>query len=49
MLRKRQKKNYDKGVKLLQPLKGGDVVRISQEKGPAIKGQVVKMKTDRAL
>ena len=48
MLRKRQKENYDKGVKLLKPLERGDTVRISQEKGPAIKGQVVEAKTDRA-
>ena len=35
-------------MKLLKPLERGDTVRISQEKGPAIKGQVIEAKADRA-
>ena len=47
-IRNRQKKNYDKGTRLLDPLVGGDVVRISQPRGPAIKARVTDTSSDRS-
>ena len=47
-IRNRQKKNYDKGTRLLDPLVEGDVVRISQPKGPAIKARVIDTGSDRS-
>ena len=47
-LRHRQKINYDKGTKPLEPLNPGNTVRILQDKGPAMKGQVIDSPTTRS-
>ena len=47
-LRHRQKVHYDKGTKPLEPLNPGDTVRILQDKGPALKGQVIDSPTTRS-